>query len=74
MSTSDDIPYPDWYPIKSNFDDHYDSENGPAVLCSFMKKDSEWKKKAEEIELNKFIDPKYSIIDPKDFRMPNIGR
>jgi len=32
-----------------------------------MKKDSEWKKKADEIKLNKFV-------DPKDFRMPNLGK
>jgi len=32
-----------------------------------MKKDTEWKKNAEEIELDKFV-------NPNDFRMPNLGR
>ena len=35
LSTSDEIPYPQWYPVKRMLDDVYDENHGAAILCSF---------------------------------------
>ena len=53
LSTDDAIPYPQWFPVKADYNDVYNEEGGAAILCSFqiIPEDQEYQVPAEEIEL-----------------------
>ena len=53
LSITDDIPYPQFFPIKNKMNDEWDPETGPSILCSFSIVDysKKYKVPTEEIDL-----------------------
>ena len=62
ISDGDDIPEPEWYPVKYKHNDPYDEKSGPKVLVSFalVDFDHDFLIEAEDITLHK----KCRTVDP----------
>lgn len=55
LSVTDDIPYPQFFPVKKKSTDPWDPETGPSLLCSFSIVDysKKYKVPTEDINLEK---------------------
>ena len=70
LSITDDIPYPQFFPIKQKMKDEWDPVTGPSILCSFsiVEYSKKYKYPTEDISLEKM----YKIREGLFLNMPDL--
>lgn len=67
LAREERIPYPQWYPIKRDFDEEYSEKMGASILCSFSVIESNYQVPAAQIELNRPF-----TINSQPYPMPSL--